>query len=58
MNEFEKVVIKNKPKEKGKKKYCICPECKGLISIHTHEFDKQYYAICWGCGLKIKGGRT
>lgn len=58
MNEFEKVVIKNKPQGKGKKKYCICPECKGLISIHTHEFDNQYYAICYICGQRMKGRYT
>lgn len=52
---FEQAVKSNLPKAKGKIKYCICPICKGLISINTHEFDSRFYAICYGCGTKVRG---
>lgn len=55
IEKFVKTVKGCLPKEQGGQSYCFCPCCKGVIHIHRHTFDNQFYAICSNCKMTLRG---
>lgn len=55
IEKFVKTVKDCLPKKQSGQSYCFCPCCNGVIHIHRHTFDNQFYAICSNCKMTLRG---